>query len=135
MLLHQLIFLFLTFLFLQLSLSLLCRIFSIHNFSSLLLSLRHICSPGFAKRTPIADMLLSSSSSLCCCCVRSSPFMSDSFKYIIPVICRFHLFFGECARKCKSWCRYPSKARVSILPSSRPPSPASLRLSSPLGNV
>ena len=41
-----------------------------------------------------------------------------------PKICRFHLFYAEKARRCKPWCRFPSKKNCSMQPSSRSASPA-----------
>ena len=41
-----------------------------------------------------------------------------------PVVCRAHIYFGEKARTCKPWCRWPNKKNTSMLPSSRPSSPA-----------
>ena len=52
-----------------------------------------------------------------------------------PRVCRFHIFFGAQARRCKPWCSWPFKDNVEILPSSRPASPASSRPGSPSGNA
>ena len=41
-----------------------------------------------------------------------------------PVVCRAHIYFGEKARTCKPWCRWPDKKNTSVLPSSRSSSPA-----------
>ena len=41
-----------------------------------------------------------------------------------PKVCRAHLWFGERARYCKLWCRWPNKNALQIQPSSRPSSPA-----------
>ena len=41
-----------------------------------------------------------------------------------PVVCRAHLYFGEKARTCKNWCRWPAKrGNLQLLPNSRPSSP------------
>ena len=43
-------------------------------------------------------------------------------------ICRYHIFFGERARACKPWCKWPGTKPINILPSSR----ASSRAASPV---
>ena len=53
-----------------------------------------------------------------------------------PKVCRFHIFYGSKATKCKNFCQWPDKSSVKILPSSRSGSPApssrsSSRYSSP----
>ena len=40
-----------------------------------------------------------------------------------PQVCRAHLYFGEEARTCKPWCRWPKKSHLKIQPSSRKNSP------------
>lgn len=43
-------------------------------------------------------------------------------------ICRAHLFFGQEARTCKPWCRWPTKNRNLVMqPNSRPVSPIQRR--------
>ena len=41
-----------------------------------------------------------------------------------PRICRAHIYFGQTGRTCKEWCKWPDKRNCSILPRSRPTSPA-----------
>ena len=42
-----------------------------------------------------------------------------------PKVCRAHLWFGEKAKYCKPWCKWPNKNNsIQIQPSSRPSSPA-----------
>ena len=41
-----------------------------------------------------------------------------------PKICRWHIFFGATARKCKNWCQWPNKQNCSIS-DTRPTSPTS----------
>jgi hypothetical protein len=41
-----------------------------------------------------------------------------------PKVCRGHIYFGEKAKSCKPWCRWPNKGpNVRMLPNSRPSSP------------
>lgn len=40
-----------------------------------------------------------------------------------PVVCRAHLYYGQRAKNCKPWCRWPNKGNINILPNSRPGSP------------
>lgn len=40
-----------------------------------------------------------------------------------PVICRAHIYYGENARTCRNWCKYPSKQGCKIQPNSRTSSP------------
>ena len=40
-----------------------------------------------------------------------------------PQVCRSHLYFGDNARYCKPWCKWPDKRRTTMQPSSRPSSP------------
>jgi len=40
-----------------------------------------------------------------------------------PVVCRAHLYFGQEARTCKPWCRWPNKGNCTMESSSRPQSP------------
>ena len=40
-----------------------------------------------------------------------------------PLMCRFHIYFGDAARRCKRWCRYPNKKpNLYFDPDSRPSS-------------
>ena len=48
-----------------------------------------------------------------------------------PKVCRAHIYFGDKARNCKSWCRWPSKSGCRILPNSRSASPSSTTSSRP----
>lgn len=48
------------------------------------------------------------------------PFYADQK----PQVCRAHLYFGESARSCRSWCILASSS-VNVLPNSRPPSRSS----------
>ena len=41
-----------------------------------------------------------------------------------PKVCRAHLYFGEEAKTCRHWCKWPNKARCNIQPNSRPPTPS-----------
>lgn len=41
----------------------------------------------------------------------------------LPKVCRSHLYFGETARNCKAWCKWPNKQNGSVQPNSRPSSP------------
>lgn len=45
-----------------------------------------------------------------------------------PKICRYHIFFGERARRCKVWCQWPGRRPANI----DPPSRAGSRSSSPV---
>lgn len=38
-------------------------------------------------------------------------------------ICRFHIYYGDDAKSCKPWCRYPNKRHCKIMPTSRSSSP------------
>ena len=40
-----------------------------------------------------------------------------------PKICRFHIYYGNNANRCKPCCHYPDKAKCSMQPASRPGSP------------
>lgn len=47
-----------------------------------------------------------------------------------PCVCRAHLYYGNRARSCKPWCKWPSKpSDLSLQPSSQAPSPAPCRSS------
>ena len=48
------------------------------------------------------------------------PFSKDQ----LPKICRAHIYFGEKARNCKPWCKFPNKSKCHMQPSSRSSSPA-----------
>ena len=41
-----------------------------------------------------------------------------------PKVCRFHLYYGDKARRCSPWCQWPEKTTdLQIMPSSRPGTP------------
>lgn len=44
----------------------------------------------------------------------------------LPQICRSHIFYGEKAKSCKPWCRWPGVKPKHMDPSSRSPSPANI---------
>ena len=41
-----------------------------------------------------------------------------------PKVCRAHLYFGENAKYCKPWCKWPNKRGLKMQPNSRSSSPA-----------
>jgi hypothetical protein len=46
-------------------------------------------------------------------------------------VCRAHIYYGELAKTCKPWCKWPNKQNLKIHPSSRPSSCASSPVRSP----
>ena len=49
-----------------------------------------------------------------------------------PRICRAHIYFADQARTCRNWCKWPNKQGATVLPNTRPNSPAHFsRASSP----
>jgi len=50
-----------------------------------------------------------------------------------PKVCRAHIYYGNEARTCRSWCNWPNKHSCNIQPNSRPnsPVPARRRLHNP----
>lgn len=41
-----------------------------------------------------------------------------------PLVCRAHIYFGNKAKYCKKWCKWPQKQNCTMLPNSRSSSPA-----------
>ena len=48
-----------------------------------------------------------------------------------PLVCRAHLYFGNQAKYCKPWCKWPNKNNLQMQPSSR----SNSRSSSPVRNL
>jgi len=44
-----------------------------------------------------------------------------------PKVCRAHIYYGDEARTCRSWCTWPNKHSCSIQPNTRPNSPVPAR--------
>ena len=73
--------------------------------------------------------------------VRNSTSSSSSSLNLVPFsagqrskICRSHIFFGNKARTCRSWCHWPDKSKCSVV-QSRSATPVNSRSNSPNRSV